>query len=246
MKMRSIIFVKKSTTTHIASNVKQHKISNNKISKEFDFYKLFWIFIVGSILGVFIETLWGLIKYQEIQNRSGLILGPFNLIYGLGAVFMSLGLYWLKKYNNFVVWLGGFFVGSIIEYFCSWFQEVFFGSMSWNYENIVFNLHGRINLIYSVFWGLLGVFWIRICYPFLSNQFIKISKKFIKPFTWILFLFMILNITFSGLAVSRWYFRVNDYPATTRMALFFDSVFPNERMEILYPNLFFIESENVL
>jgi|GEM_PF-4663813 len=60
-----------------------------------NFYKLFWIFFVGCFLGVVIETLYCLVTRHHFESRQGLIYGPFNLVYGLGALAMTLGLYWL-------------------------------------------------------------------------------------------------------------------------------------------------------
>ncbi|MEG1850039.1 MAG: hypothetical protein RR197_05725, partial [Oscillospiraceae bacterium] len=58
-------------------------------------YKLFWVFFIGCFLGVVLETAWFLLTRFQLVNRTGLIYGPFNLIYGFGAVLMTLSLSWL-------------------------------------------------------------------------------------------------------------------------------------------------------
>ena len=64
-----------------------------------------------------------------------------------------------------------------IEYLCSFFQEMLFGSTSWDYSNIPFNLNGRICLLYSVFWGILGILWIKEIYPRMAVWILKIPNK---------------------------------------------------------------------
>ena len=48
--------------------------------------------------------------------------------------------------NRGAIWsfLGGFLVGSVVEYGCSWIQEALFGSRSWDYSSMPLNLNGRI------------------------------------------------------------------------------------------------------
>ena len=55
------------------------------------FYKIFWVFFLGCIIGVVVETLWCLATKFYIENRSGVIYGPFNPVYGVGAVVLTLG-----------------------------------------------------------------------------------------------------------------------------------------------------------
>ena len=62
-----------------------------------NFYKLFLICFAGSFIGVVIELLWCLFQNGYIESRSGLVWGPFNLLYGIGAVCLSVTLY---RYRN--------------------------------------------------------------------------------------------------------------------------------------------------
>lgn len=221
--------------------IAQKEILENKIARGLNFYKMFWIFVFGSFLGVFVETLVFLVFKHELQVRSGLVYGTFNLIYGFGAVFMTLILYWVRKKRNFVLFFLGIIIGSIIEYASSWIQEVVFHSESWNYSNMPLNLHGRINLFYSILWGLFSVAWIRWILPLLSLVIIKIPNESIKTLTWIFFAFLVVNILVSVFAVSRWISRESGLPAEKKLWQFIDKRFPDERMRILYPSLEFIK-----
>ncbi len=206
----------------------------------FGFYKLFWIFFIGCFLGVVIETIWCLITRGHYESRTGLIYGPLNLVYGFGALALTVSLYWLRKRSEIWVLIGSAVVGSVIEYLCSYVQERLFGSVSWDYSAMPFNLHGRINLLYSLFWGILGMVWIRELYPLLCRWILKIPNKVGKPLTWVLLVFMIFNSFMSGCAVLRWVERQKDRPPAVPLGAYFDRYYPDGRMEKIYANMKFI------
>lgn len=62
-----------------------------------NFYKVALICIAGSFAGVVVEILWCLFRNGYIESRSGLVYGPFNPVYGIGAVVMTLALYLLSQ-----------------------------------------------------------------------------------------------------------------------------------------------------
>lgn len=210
-------------------------------AKGLNFYKLFWIFFIGSILGVVIEVVWCIGTRGVYESRVGLIYGPFNLVYGFGALAMGIGLYWMRGKRDLSIFCGGIIIGSIIEYVCSFVQEYMFGSISWDYANFPFNLNGRINLLYSFFWGLLAIVWIKGGYPLLMSWIIRIPNKIGKVLTWLLLLFMIFNTVMSTLAVERWTMRREGIEGNGKLWNYFDTYYPNEKMEDIFPNMVFLE-----
>ena len=208
-----------------------------------NFYKIALICIAGSFAGVVVEVLWCLFRNGYLESRSGLVYGPFNPVYGIGAVVMTLALYRYRNRSSSISFLGGMAVGSVIEYLLSWGQETLFGSTSWDYSQMPFNLNGRICLLYSIFWGILGVFWIKSLYPRLAQLILKLPNRFGKILTWALTLFMIFDCGMSLLAVDRWSERVHGEPPASAVDTFLDQRFPDERMERIYANMDFgIES----
>ena len=203
------------------------------------FYKLFWIFFIGCFGGVVIEMLFCLITRGHLENRVGLIWGPFNLVYGLGALALSFFLYKYRNRSRIYSFFGGFIVGSVIEYLCSFFQELVFGSTSWDYSNMPFNLNGRICLLYSIFWGILGILWIKEIYPRMAVWILKIPNKIGKILTYCLLVFMIVNSIASGLVVYRWSRRDAGFAAVSTLDKLIDKVYPDQTMEWLFPNLEF-------
>lgn len=215
------------------------EVTSNHFTTKSPFYKLFWIFFIGSFAGVVLETLYCYIQRGHFESRVGLVWGPFNLVYGIGCLILSACLYKYRNRSKIYSFIGGFITGSIVEYLCSWFQELIFGSTSWDYSNIPFNLNGRICLLYSIFWGMLGIFWIKDIYPRLSEIILKIPNKIGKSLTIVLLVFMILDSCVSGLAVYRWSKRVEGKVASNKIEEIIDNIYPNQSMEKIYANLEF-------
>ena len=204
-----------------------------------NFYKIALICISGSFAGVVVEMLWCLIRNGYIESRAGLVYGPFNLLYGVGAVALTLILYRYRNRSSAFSFIGGIVIGSIVEYVLSWGQETLFGSTSWDYSEIPFNINGRICLLYSVFWGILGVMWIKSIYPRVAKIILKIPNKAGKILTAVLTVFMIFNALMSLCSVWRWSERVHNVPASSAFDEFFDKRFPDSRMERIFANMEF-------
>ena len=205
------------------------------------FYKLFWVFFIGCFAGVVLETIYCLIQRGHYESRVGLIYGPFNLVYGIGALCLSGALYQFRNRGRVFSFVGGFVVGSVVEYACSWFQEVCFGSTSWDYSNMPYNLNGRICLLYSVFWGILGIFWIKDIYPRMAKWILKIPNKVGKPLTWALLVFMVFNSVMTLFTSLRWTARREGVEPRNAFEAYIDEHYPDERMQKIFANAEFTE-----
>lgn len=205
------------------------------------FYKLFWVFFIGCFAGVVLETIYCLIQRGHYESRVGLIYGPFNLVYGIGALCLSGALYQFRNRGRVFSFVGGFVVGSVVEYACSWFQEVCFGSTSWDYSNMPYNLNGRICLLYSIFWGILGIFWIKDIYPRMAKWILKIPNKVGKPLTWVLLVFMVFNSVMTLFTSLRWTARREGVEPRNAFEAYLDEHYPDERMQKIFANAEFTE-----
>lgn len=118
--------------------------------------QIIWYFIIFSILGLIIETVFCYITTGVLESRKGFIWGPFCPVYGVGATILIL---LLNRYQNSYLKL--FFVGSIagniIEYLLSYILESIYGMRFWDYSYLSYSLNGRICFTYSLFWGILAI-----------------------------------------------------------------------------------------
>ena len=206
------------------------------------FYKLAWLFFIASLLGDLIETVFCRLTMGEWMSRSSLVWGPFSIVWGFGAVLLTVLLYKYRNRSDGFLFLMGTVAGGVYEYMCSVASEIVFGSVFWDYSKIPFNLGGRINLLYCFFWGIATVVWIKYCYPFLSRRIERLPMRLGKVLTWLLVIFMAVNMALSALALGRFAQRQSD-PAPARDALgqFLDERFPDERMDRIYPKIKFVD-----
>lgn len=207
--------------------------------KTLTFSKIFWIFFIGCFFGVVIETVWCIFRNKRYESRTGLIYGPFNLVYGFGAVVMTLSLSWLTGQRDLWIFLAGTFIGGAYEYLCSIVQEKALGTISWYYKELPLNLNGRINLLYCIFWGLLGLLWVKDLYPAILSLINMIPKNMENILLPCCFVFMIFNTVMSACVVYRMKKRMEKIPAPNRFWKYIDRHYPDERVKKVYPNMVF-------
>lgn len=211
------------------------------------FAKLFWIFMVGNVAGFALETVYALVvPPHQFQLRVSVVFGPFILVYGLGAVVITLFLYKMYNQRDVLIFIASMFIGGSFEYLCSFFQQAIFGTVSWEYSDSVLNVSGRTNLMYAFFWGVLGLLWVKDLYPVLSRWIERIPPKLGKTLTIAVAVFMAIDILLSAGAVFRQSERVNAIPAATGIQKFFDHYFPDEFLDIIYPSMQYVGKPEIL
>lgn len=215
-----------------------NKLNINKEKKfKLSLFKLFWVFYIGCFFGVIIETIWCFIRYNKIESRTALILMPLNPIYGFGALLMTICFLKLNKSKNYIVFLGCMVLGGAFEYLCSLFQEMVFGTVSWSYSKDLLGIFKRTSAIYCVFWGILGILWIRVIYPYLSKCICKIYNKKCIILTYFLTILLITDTIFTSLALIRQMQRRNNIPAIDELQIFYDINYNDETLKKIYPNM---------
>lgn len=122
------------------------------------------------------------------------------------------------------------------EYLCSFLQEKFYGTVSWDYSNLVFNINGRTSLLHSIYWGTAGILYVKLLDPFLNNLKENIEKKGLRVFTVIITAFMVFDISISCLAADRQTRRRDKLPPQHSLDVFLDEVYPDEYMDKVYCN----------
>lgn len=205
--------------------------------KEFTYY--FWTFMLGAFAGVIMETIWCAIKNHHIESRKGLIFGPFNPLYGFATVALSLTINSVSNHTTGSIFIIGVVVASIIEYLCSFWQEKILGTLSWNYKDFKYNLKGRINLVYSLAWGALTVYWYKELMPLIEGAMPFFYEHTVLTIS--TFIFILVDCIISLLAGIRRKQRKEKIYAKTKLEKHFDYFYNDEFMEKVYPNSDFIE-----
>ena len=220
---------------------RSNSYKRRKSMYDFNYSKLFWIFFIGCFLGVVFETLYCLIMRHRYESRVGVIYGPFNPVYGFGAVLLTICLRWLSDKRDLWIFLGSMIIGGGFEYLCSWCQEIVFGTVSWEYSHTQYHFNGRTNIMYAFFWGLLGLLWVKEFYPRISLLIDRIPRRLNRFLTIVLSIFMLLNMLLSTMAVERQSKRREGITATSAISRFLDKHYSDEYLEKIYPNMMVVE-----
>ena len=237
---------------------------SNKISKKvkkgifgYSFWQILEYFIVYSILGYVIETLYGLLTKGVIESRQSMLYGPFCCIYGLGAICL-LCIPKSAKKNNWTLFIAGFIIGSVVEYVVSWVGEVIFNIKWWDYSNFPLNINGRVCVYFSIFWGILTICLNKVINPTVDKALGKIPIKVLNVLTVIIMVFMAFDFIISSFALKMFETRLiynynlevqgaedyyekylDIYQNNPGLKEIVDKVFSDEKMLKTFPNIKF-------
>jgi len=145
-------------------------------------------FFIFSFLGHILESLF--------FNKSGILLGWWTPIYGIGCVLILIIHKFIDKLKvkNFTKGLLLFFmcliILTIIEAIAGYSIEFIFNITFWDYSNYKFNIGKYIALESSLIWGIGSIILIYLIKPFLD----KIIGKIPKYLTYLLIILFMLDI----------------------------------------------------
>lgn len=204
--------------------------------QNFTFFQYVWIFVAGCYGGFLVETVWCLIKNGYIESRKSLVLGHLSVAYGMGAVLLTLILVHFQQSKLWKIFLVAFLSGTVTEYICSLGQEICFGSVAWDYSKLPLNINGRVCLLYSLFWGVLGVFWVKAVIPLLQKVFGSVKLPHERLLVSAFIVFFVFDCVLSASAALRMNERAQGVSPSNRIEQFLDTHYTDEKMNEIYAN----------
>lgn len=202
---------------------------------------VFWLFLTGSVIGFVLEGLWHIVKTGTWENHTATVWGPFCIIYGVaGAILYTLYRALSNKHLlvQFIIYSA---VGSAVEYFGSLFQELCFGTVSWDYSDHFLNINGRVSLQMTLLWGALGISFAVLVFPYVDKILHKMKGKNWRIATAAMTAFMTVNLVFTACTVWRWGERQQSVPAVNSFEQFMDDEYDDTTMSYIFPNWSFSE-----
>ncbi|MCM1006595.1 MAG: putative ABC transporter permease [Ruminococcus flavefaciens] len=172
--------------------------------KRITYQKLFWLFMVGSVLGVLIEGLYCLYHRGRWETHVVSVWGPFCIIYGLGAAGLYVGAVLMEKKTIITKFVMFSLIATVIEYLCGAFLKYVLGMKAWTYSSKPFNFDGIICLEMTIAWGILGILFSTFALGSLEKVFDKMTSKTWKILCACLSVFMAINLLLTALAIARW------------------------------------------
>lgn len=198
----------------------------------------FWIFVITSILGFVIETLWCFIKNKKFESRKGVIYEPMIPIYGISGTLIVLVCRLFKLGKEYEIFFIGFLISTFIEFLASLLQEKIFATKSWDYKNFPLNLNGRVNLIYSIMFGLVTLMAYKLVLLPISELFINLNINILFIIISIaMLLFMLYDLSVSAIAVYRMKERKQKVVRETKFWNYIDNKYSDEFLKKIYANM---------
>lgn len=209
---------------------------------ELNFFNLFWVFVICSVLGLIIETVYHMVVVDPgvYQDRAGMLFGPFSPIYGVGAVLMTCALNRFYRSNPFVIFVVSAIIGGLFEFFVSWFMQVGFGATAWNYtgmtifgvpDPIAIIAQGRTATPFMMMWGALGFVWVKLCLPHMLRLINRIPWKIRYSFTTLCAILMLVNAVMTLQSLDCWFERLSGISGSTPIEQFYAEHFDNQYMQ---------------
>lgn len=120
-----------------------------------DMYHTVFAFIIYSMLGWLIESIYMSICNKKVTNR-GFARSPFCPIYGFGGVLGYLILHPLET-NPVSLYLAGAVLATTFEFLVGKMMLALFGDLWWDYHDKPCNYKGIICLESTIAWGFYAV-----------------------------------------------------------------------------------------
>jgi len=209
---------------------------SQKFAEGLCFKKFFFVFLIGSLIGAVYEDVLIFVTTGVWMTHRGVIYGPFNVIYGFGAVVVI----WLlarKDYKWWQVVLYGALLGGAVEYIVGLLQLIFTQTRSWDYSNQFLNIQGITTVPIMLVWGLMSLVLVKVIYPPVSRMIESIPVKVGEALFLGLLVFMIVNMLVSWTAILRQTLRHNQVPPFTPVGRFYDDYYNDQFLERYFPNM---------
>lgn len=124
-------------------------------------------FTIYSLIGWACECAWCSIPDRKFVNR-GFLIGPVCPIYGFGGM-LVVALLTPAAGNLLALFLSAAVITTVLEYITSVLMERLFHMRWWDYSHNKFNIHGRVCLLNTAMFGIMGVLLMRVIHPFIAS-----------------------------------------------------------------------------
>ena len=212
------------------------KTQETKKDKINELTKIFFIFMIGSIIGYIVEMIVAFVQEGHFESRQGVLYGPFTPVYGIGIIVFYLFFNKIETREKKKIFILSMILGGITEYLCSFLQEKIFGTISWDYSNWILNINGRTTLIHCTYWGIAGILYVSYIEPLFPKIEELVRKNGTKILALGMAILMTFNITISSLAAIRQKYRNENIEPQNKLEEFLDVKYPDEYMDKVFAN----------
>ncbi|MBR2590866.1 MAG: putative ABC transporter permease [Clostridia bacterium] len=217
--------------------------NTESIQGKITYDKLFWLFMAGSVTGVLIEGLFCLILRGEWESHVVTVVGPFNALYGAGAMLFFSVAALLKNKNIILKAAVIAVIATVLELLCGILLADGLGMRAWDYRDAFFNYRGMICLSFSLGWGVAGLVF---CLLFNKIDCIlcKLHGKVMHIICIVLSVLMAINLCITAVCIVHWSERHYHTAPDTKLGRTVDEMTPDDWMQHRFIEWSFIDETN--
>lgn len=192
-----------------------------------DFFNIFWIFVIGSILGMLVECGIDFFLDGTLENKSTVLWGPFCPIYGFVVALLAVSLNKTYKKGFLAIFI---VAGGFLEYLICLVLQLAFGIVVGKNGIDLFNINIVDDVADLILWGVIGLVLIKVVVPLILKLINKIPWNWRYGITIICTAFMAINLCMTLLAFECWYLRASGKPIETPIEQFFQDNYDDNFM----------------
>jgi uncharacterized membrane protein len=116
--------------------------------------------------------------------------------------------------NEFLIFTVGMVVCDLVEYFTSFVMEKAFNARWWDYSTQPFNLHGRICLTHTLYWGTCSCLFLYVLHPLVDVYFVsQVNVESRKTLVYIIttvFVIDVINTIINALGIREYFVKFKE------------------------------------
>ena len=170
---------------------KEVKKENKKDYKQI-ISKLFFIFLIGCVVGYIYEEIFYFVDDGILYNR-GFLYGPYLPVYGTGALLIYLLLDKFKK-KPLLLFLLSVILTGVVEYLTGYWMYAIYHKRWWDYTGLFLNINGYVCLRSVFTFGIASVLLMYVVIPLIDKLIKKLGNKISFSLSIIICFIMIIDL----------------------------------------------------
>lgn len=207
------------------------------------FYQYVIIFLVASVLGLILETVYMYVAYGVFESRVGLVWGPFSPLYGCAAVLLTAVLWPLRHKPVWIVFLISAVLGGLLEQLAGWSMETIMHAWSWSYLHFPDHITQWVAWRFLLVWGALGTIWCKSIMPELLFRIGEPTSRRQATTVGLLAAFIVLDVVMTVACFWRAGKRQEGVPPSNLFEEYVDMHYGDEFISDTFENLKFDSEE---
>lgn len=195
-----------------------------------EYERNFWLFLIGSVVGVALEGLFCLFVNGKWESHVVSVFGVYNIIYGFGAVAFYYCARLLANRPAVLRALAMAGAATALELVCGLILKYGLGMRAWSYENSFLNIGGLICPAFSALWWVAGLGFCAL-YPWLCKLLDVLCGRCGRIACAVLSVFVALDLSVTAAFILRWSARHHNIGADTELGRQIDAQAPDDWME---------------